>query len=326
MEIACDESGYEGEHHIGATTDVFAHASVHLDRNFAANSIREIRNRIRSPAQEYKSNHLLRSKHRAVLEWMLGPLGPAHGNAHVYLVDKAFFVAGKLVELLAGEGDQAGPMALVLYREGPGRFGPRRWDAFLRSFNDLLRANNRHGPPASVDSFFHVVDGLRRDAVGGRIGEILELLSRARPRAEALRARLLDQPNSSPAMDPLLPAIVRAVIHWSEGGEAVTVVHDQHTALTEERISQLERLLERTPGRFAGIRLVDSRSDPRVQVADFLAGVARKIASDDLNHHGDPILTDLLRPHLDPSSIWPAAHGSTLLGPYGEVSRGRSRG
>src|SRR6187397_1217575 len=30
FEVACDESGSEGEHLIGANTDVFAHGSVHL--------------------------------------------------------------------------------------------------------------------------------------------------------------------------------------------------------------------------------------------------------------------------------------------------------
>jgi hypothetical protein len=30
VEIACDESGYEGEKLIGTTTDVFAHASVRM--------------------------------------------------------------------------------------------------------------------------------------------------------------------------------------------------------------------------------------------------------------------------------------------------------
>ena len=46
-----------------------------------------------------------------------------------------------------------------------------------------------------------------------------------------------------------------------------------------------------------GLRFVDSRTDPRVQVADFLAGTARRIASDDLAGRGDPELTALVRLH-----------------------------
>jgi hypothetical protein len=50
-----------------------------------------------------------------------------------------------------------------------------------------------------------------------------------------------------------------------------------------------------------------------VQVADFLAGIARKIASDELNGRGDPVLTALLRPYVDPDSVWGDARSGALL-------------
>jgi hypothetical protein len=81
LEIACDESGYEGDKLIGATTRLFAHASMHLDAEAAADCMQELRNRIRSPATEYKATHVLREKHRAVLGWLLGASGPLLGNA-----------------------------------------------------------------------------------------------------------------------------------------------------------------------------------------------------------------------------------------------------
>jgi hypothetical protein len=43
VEVACDESGYEGEKLIRTTTDVFAHASVRLDIESATNGVQEIR-------------------------------------------------------------------------------------------------------------------------------------------------------------------------------------------------------------------------------------------------------------------------------------------
>jgi hypothetical protein len=52
------------------------------------------------------------------------------------------------------------------------------------------------------------------------------------------------------------------------------------------------------------VRFVDSRSDARVQIADFLAGVARRIASDDLNGRGDVRLTGLLESFVDAESVW----------------------
>ena len=62
-----------------------------------------------------------------------------------------------------------------------------------------------------------------------------------------------------------------------------------------------------------GVRLVVAREDARVQVADFLAGIARKIASDELNGRGDPALTALLRPYVDPGSVWGDARSGALL-------------
>jgi hypothetical protein len=317
LEIACDESGYEGENLIGATTDVFAHASVRLRSESATDCILETRERIRSPAREYKSNHLLREKHRSVLEWLLGPSGPIHGNAHVHLTDKTFFVAGKVVDLLIGEvtGADDRAIAVTLYREGRRTLGREPWEAFLKSFNDLMRPRNRRGARMSVDEFFGTVDVLRPAAAGSPLGEIIELLWEARPRADAVRARLLDDPRALPALDPLLPAIVQAVVHWGEGGRPVAIVHDAHTTLTAERIARITELLGPPRPRLAGLRLVDSRADARVQVADFLAGVARKIASDELNDRGDPALTALLRPYVDPCSTWADDRSWSLLAP-----------
>lgn len=68
------------------------------------------------------------------------------------------------------------------------------------------------------------------------------------------------------------------------------------------------------------MRLVDSRSDLRVQVADFLAGVARKLASDELAGRGDAELVALLRPYVVPSSIWGNDRSWSVLAPVGQPS------
>jgi hypothetical protein len=69
---------------------------------------------------------------------------------------------------------------------------------------------------------------------------------------------------------------------------------------------------------------VHSRLDPRVQLADFLAGIARKIASDELNGRGDPALTALLRPYVDPASVWGDERSWALLGRDGTPVTRRS--
>lgn len=340
LEIACDESGSEGEKLIGATTDVFAHASVRMDIESATNCIREIRGRAPTRSVEYKANHILRERNRAALGWLLGPEGPLRGSAHVFLTDKAFLVVGKLIDLLVEDvtnpasiglyqDRRAKAMASTLYRDGRRAFAPEQWEAFLVSSNNLMRTKNRRGVRTSVDSFFRAVDVLRRAGARGPVDEILTLLRQARPHADSYRAQLLDNPTIIPALDPLIPAIVRAVVHWSAGGEPVSVVHDRQITLSEERVAQLKTIFsEPDPtllgylpsGRLANLSLVDSRSDPRVQVADILAGAARKIASDELNDRGDPELTALLRPYVDSFSIWGDDRSWRLLGP-GQVRR-----
>jgi hypothetical protein len=323
LEIACDESGAEGDHLIGGETTVFAYASVRLDTARAADCVREVRDRIGSPALEYKANHLLGRKSRPVLRWLLGPSGPVHGRAHVHLTDKTFHVVTRIVELLVEEvtdgayscpSSRAGALAATLYREGRSTFGHAPWHAFLTSFNTLLRVRNRPLVADSVDPFCRMIDVLHSAGAPGRLSEITGLLRQAKPRVRPLVARALDNPDAMVTLDPLIPAFVRTVSYWSAGGRAVSIIHDQQPALTEERVIQIGEMLDgrrpvpaRCPPRvrLAGLRFVDSRTDPRVQVADFLAGVARKVATDALDGRGDADLTALLRPYLDRHSIWP---------------------
>jgi hypothetical protein len=67
-----------------------------------------------------------------------------------------------------------------------------------------------------------------------------------------------------------------------------------------------------TSGRPAVRRLA---LDPRVQIADFLAGVARKVASDELDGRGDAELVALLRTYVDPASVWGDDRSWSVLRP-----------
>lgn len=244
MEIACDESGHEGEKLAGGVTDVFAHASVHMPLADAAACVAELRRRIRSPAQEYKANHLLREKHRAVLRWFLGPEGPLPGRAHVILVDKASLLVRALGadEALLAAGRAADPAP---------------WAAFLVAANARLRGTD-------VD-LAAATDRLR--AAGVPAGLLAGI-----------------DPDPAPVgLDPLVPAIADAITRWG----ATSVVHDRQTVLTPERLAWLRAQTGAT------VRLVPARADARVQIADFVAGTARRIASDELAGRGDPELRGL---------------------------------
>lgn len=295
LEVACDESGYEGEKLVGGVTDVFAHASVAMDTAEAAQCIAETRRRIRSPAMEYKAGHLLREKHRSVLEWLLSPEGPLTGRAHVFLVDKTWFLVRTTAEVLLADADPG--VATALYRDGPRGFGPT-WAAVLEAANDLIRIKEQPEQPDVVDAFFDQLDQPR--VALASLDDAVERLRGCRPAARQYREQLRTAGVTIPVLDPLFPAIRRAVAYWG-GAAPVRVVHDQQNALSPARIRQLVAALDDTSG---GLVLADSFFDPRVQVADFLAGVARKIASDQLGGHGDVVLVDLLRPFVDALSTW----------------------
>ncbi|MFD5839663.1 hypothetical protein ACFWHV_39890 [Streptomyces collinus] len=306
LEIACDESGSDGENLTGGNTDVFAHAGVSLSMASAAAVVGEIRDRIRSPAEEYKANHLLREKHRAVLEWLLAPEGPIDGQARVHLMEKTYFVVDRTLGLLLDDAAEAA----LLFRAGRPVFGEDGWRAFLEAANQLLRVRHDGDP---VDAFYGTVDTLRRTHPETDAARILERLARTRPRAVAYRDGFLAGPPLVPLLNPLLPAIVRTAALWSGSGRPVHLVHDRQNMLTPERIAWIAGTARRAGIGLAGLRLVVARDDARVQVADFLAGIARKIASDELNDRGDPVLTALLRPYVDPDSVWGDARSGALL-------------
>ena len=168
---------------------------------------------------------------------------------------------------------------------------------FLAAANDLLRVKDS---PDVVETFYRSVEELPAAR---------KLQTLRSPYAELARARLFEEERVVPPLDPLLPAIARAVEYWSNG-EPVVIAHDRQTTLSPERIAWL-----RLDERLAGLELVGSFSNSRVQVADFLAGVARKIASDQLKGEDDAELTALIRPYLDPLAVWADAGSWARLSP-----------
>lgn len=298
--MACDESGYEGEKLVDTTGVVFAHAGVAVDEQTAADCLEELRSRIQSPASEYGASHVLREKHRDARDWLFGPDGPLLGNGRVHLIDKEYFLVVRLVELLTDGED---PRFLYDDRRC---FDPEHWHAFLATANDLLRHRDRWDRTTPVDSFFHMVELLR-----GRSGNgVLRGLDRKR--AEAFREQLFDDPQVIRPADPLMPAILRQAEYWGPGAE---IAHDRQNLLTRRRIE-----LIKAGGSLRTLRLVDSAADPRVQLADMLAGVVRVAATAELQASeeprprregapnlrvpDDPTLTELVGPYLDDRPVW----------------------
>jgi hypothetical protein len=317
VEIACDESGFSGSNLLDVRTPVFTHASIDLRIDEAGELIRALRSGFQRSLNEVKSGPFLRGPQAGeALEWLLAALS---GRAHVHLVDKEYFLVTRIVDLFLVEPSYAAgtrltqdhrPAALSLYRAG--RACGRDWGVFLAAFVELVRTKKRHQPERSVvQRFFQARDSLAGVGLGADAEGVLDGLSRTRVRAVLTRLAH-DDASIPPPLEPMLPALAETVLFWSRGQRQVLVIHDEQSALTASRLRRLQQVLidgasqsagdghaGRQPAArvspLAGLVTVDSRDDPRVQVADLLAGVARRSA--DIGDDGP------LQPFLSPTSL-----------------------
>jgi hypothetical protein len=332
VEIACDESGFSGTNLLHSATPVITHASVDLRVDEAAGLIAALRSRGRWSPTEFKSGQLLRSAAgNEALQWFLTAL---RGRAHVHLVDKRYFLATRIVDLFLAEPSYAAgtrltqeqrPAALSLYRAR--RAAGQDWDAFLAAFVELVRIKRRQRPERqAVERFFQARDTLARHRLGAPAEDVLAQLSRIR--VWAVLTRLSDHDRSiPPPLEPILPSLAETVLYWSRGQRQVLVVHDEQSALTADRLRRLQQTLADRAGLslagvhgaaasaatvspLAGLVAVDSRDDPRVQVADLLAGVARRLS--------DTVDEGMLRPLLSATSLRaPSDDARTIRGRKG---------
>jgi hypothetical protein len=234
----------------------------------------------------------------------------------VHVVDKELFLASRVVDVLLTEPSYAAgtrlaapdrPATLALFRAG--RRHTVQWLAFLDALAVLLRTKRRRRSDTDgVAAFLRTRDdllvALRADAGASAGLDVLAgvdvLAGIRRERVARVVARIAEGDRSvPPPLEPLLPALAETVLFWSGGTRRVRVVHDEQSALTADRLRRLQDSLAVTmpgsPSPLAALVTVDSRDDPRVQVADLLAGVARRSA--------DVLADPLLRPFLSPTSL-----------------------
>jgi hypothetical protein len=122
------------------------------------------------------------------------------------------------------------------------------------------------------------------------------------------------RPPIPPPLEPMLPALAETVLFWSgDERRQVLVTHDEQSALTAGRLRRLQQVLADGGGSptptgadetgpaptrispLAGLLMVDSRDDPRVQVADLLAGMTRRLP--EIIDNGPP------QPFVSPNSL-----------------------
>jgi hypothetical protein len=319
LEIACDESGFSGGNLVGAgNSPVFAHASTSLATDAAADLLRQVHRAIGAKGGEYKSPELMRPRHRAVLHSLLGPSSPLPEASQVHLIDTRFFVLARIIDVLLGPGPVRGPdspgtdpqartVALTLYRSGEHVYGTERWREFLTRGANIVRTNNRWLPKNPIELFYATLEEMTRQRPEDEVAVIITRLRESRPIAESTRNAHLDDRTLSPLMEPLIPAVLRAVEFWGARAASLTLVHDEQSALTPARIAEIAAIFaEHHPGHsLTAVQRVDSRNDARIQIADFLAGIARRLAYDQMRGRPDEELMWLLLPLVDAGSTWP---------------------
>ncbi|WP_072313388.1 DUF3800 domain-containing protein [Agrococcus sp. Marseille-P2731] len=294
--IACDESGSEGENLMSAAHPVFVHASVNVSREEAFDIVDRLRAASGSRASELKSKAVLQPSNRYALLTELHRLG-IQGN--IAIVDKAFYVTAKMVDLLLEEDAHAKglpSMAFVglgrelassLHAEAPAAVGHERWSTVLTEFNKLIRSYARaNSMPPTVHPFFDALDRATENCSNEALQGVLATLADVRHHAYGHEGPSLD---TFKEMDPMLPtlAAVARTWRWRIGDVPFEFVCDNYPAL-DERMREWIVLAASVdlpipgspwrPAQLRAIRMADSRFDARIQVADILAGVGREIS------------------------------------------------
>ncbi|MEV4944050.1 hypothetical protein [Streptomyces zaomyceticus] len=171
--VALDESGWDGDQLYGQQRSRYLSiGTVAISDDEAAPIVEEIRTATRLQAAEVKFSKAFtgprHSPRRAVLAMMLAPGGVLHERASVYLVDKHYFIVGKLIDLFIEEKeakqgrdirntDRARQMARSLFAEGPRALGPELFGRLLSTTVAFAAAKN-HDQSVTVEDFHNLVE------------------------------------------------------------------------------------------------------------------------------------------------------------------------
>lgn len=339
--VACDESGNDGENLLTGGSPVFVHASTILDRAMAADIMAEVRARTRSRRVELKSSTLLQPKNETTARWLL-ELPELESRVSLHFTDKRHFLVTKLFDATIEE--RAHSLGLDLYADGaalcganilsitgPGVYG-EQWEALLVAFQGFLRSKSvPEGSEslAALDSRLVAMlrsgKGAPRDFFLFQIHAGIEHLRHLSPLqlGEGIDHRLR-------TLDPLIPAVGAAVAYWSgQSGRSIEMLHDSAKELTPAQVAAIRNALAspeivapHRAGRevdLTGVTLVDSKVEERVQVADLLAGLGRRVFEKERAGGTHP-LTAAVEPYMSKLSIVP---NPALMDP--EVARAVAR-
>lgn len=323
-EIFCDESGHDGENLMAGTTPVLAHSSLHMDLAEATDLVAYLRRKTKAQSPELKASDVLRNGQ--AIDELFGANGKLVGRVQVYLVEKANFAVGKIIDLLIEEeayrrginlyaGGTAKQMADDLYEYGSRALGAEGWNDLISGFTSLMRTKQRKGgEKETVDSFFEKVDTYRLKSRRDKVSRVLELVWRTRHHADAFQVAIAEG-LALKTLDPLQTTLYQLALTWHRKlKQPLIIMHDEQTALTEPLLKMLLKVAnDGTPRGFnlpnykfplVDVKHIDSKTDPRIQLADITAGFTRQVAESALAGTAEDKRLEQARRLVHFNSIW----------------------
>lgn len=333
-EIFCDESGHDGENLMAGTTPVLAHSSLYMDLAEAADLVVYLRTKTKAQSSELKASDVLRNG-QAINE-LFGEHGKLVGHTQVYLIEKANFAIGKIIDLLIEEeahrlginlyaNGTAKQMADDLYEFGPRALGVDAWDDLVAAFTSLMRTKQRKGEKETVNSFFEKIDEYRLKARREKVTRVLQLVWRTRSHADIFQ-KAVAAGLAQKTLDPLQTSLFQLAYTWHGVlKQPIMIMHDQQTALTEKLMKLLLKVAnEGSPPSFnlprikfplVDVKQVDSKADPRIQLADIAAGFCRQVAESALQGNADEERLGQVRRLVHFNSLWGDTKSWELIRP-----------
>ncbi|MGY5060006.1 hypothetical protein ACWDFR_39080 [Streptomyces sp. 900105755] len=307
--VAVDESGWDGDQLHGEQRSRFLSiGSVAISDADAVPIVDEIRTATRLQAPELKFSKVFagskNGQRRSVLSALLAPGGALHERASVYLIDKHYFVVGKLIDLFVEEqahkqgrnlynAGRARKMARSLFDEGPRALGPALFDRLLSS-TVAFTSHKNWDQQVTVDDFYEVVEEAWARSHRRNVTEVLAMLRTTRQEAtEYLRDAHGPDAVLPQALEPLIPAVAAITANWSRKLGRVNMLVDDQRVLSDAKLDDIEtEARDRGHPEFRhlsrGVHLGhllrgQSTQHPSLQLADLISGAGFSVAQ---RHNG----------------------------------------
>ncbi len=329
--VALDESGWDGDQLYGRPRSRYLSiGTVAISDDEAAPIVEEIRTATRLQAAEVKFSKAFtgprNGPRRSVLAEMLAPGGVLNDRSSVYLIDKHYFIVGKLIDLFVEEKetkqgrdirntDRARQMARGLFAEGPRALGPELFGRLLSTTVAFAAAKN-HDRNVTVDDFHNVVEEAWTRSTRRKVTNALAALRTTKKEAEEY---LHDAHGPDAvlglALEPLIPATAAIIGNWSRKLGRVNFLLDDQRSMTDTNLDLIEdEARGRSHPEFRylshGIHLGEllrgsSKEHPSLQLADLVSGAGYAVAErhdGQANPAGDDLFEAVV-PLIDPAGL-----------------------